>query len=126
MMTINEGAHGHRATHPQWNIEFHKALHHHLPGQGANHGGREARGNQTQAKGGGSRLPEQGLQREVSLIQLANALMPAEVESRRGGCHHRQIDKTGDGHGNADIQLGGRIALPFDASPARWVNEECR
>ncbi len=93
-----------------------KALHHDLTGQGAYHGRGEARCDQAQAEYRRRRMAKQRRQRQIGLIQFGDAAVAAEVERGGGGRHHRQINKTGDGHGDGHIQLGGGVALAFVAA----------
>ncbi|VFT76194.1 Uncharacterised protein [Klebsiella aerogenes] len=56
-------------------------------------------------------VAQQWLQRSVSLIEIGDAGMAVEMECRRGGRHHRQVDKPGNGHGDRHIPAGRVIAF---------------
>ncbi|WP_262811285.1 hypothetical protein [Enterobacter quasiroggenkampii] len=92
-------------------MEPDKPLHHHLACQRTHHRRRETSSHQAKTKYRGGSMAQQRLQREIRLVEIGNTGMTVKVESGGCCCHHRQIDKPRDGHGDRDVPLGGGVAL---------------
>ena len=103
-------------------MEANKALHHHLTGQRPHDRRGEPRRDQAQTEDGCRRMAQQRFEGEIRFVEVSNAGVPVEMERRSRRRHHRQVNKTSNGHGNCYVPARRVIAL-FRAPAVQMLSQ---